>query len=542
MDKFFRKTQKMIFYKQKDIFSSALVLSTMIIISRVFGFIRYRTLATYFSKEELDIFFASFRIPDFVFEILITGALTSALIPLFIKYEKDKLELNKKISSILNFVIFGMFFFIVVTIIFADSILPLLIPGFSPSATKSVIFYSRILLATQLPFLVIGNILSGVAQSNKIFIITAIAPILYNLGIILGTIIFANNLWILGPIFGVIIGSILFVLVQIPTIFIVDFKYSFFKFDKSALKEFSTLFLPRLFTTLTNQIDLTIDLVLSTLLGPGSYTIFFFAQHLQLFPVSLVGMAFGQASLPYLSDLYKENKITEIKKIFVDSILQLFYIAIPLSLFFIFARTPIVRLFFGGVKFDWEGTTSTALTLSIFCIALPFHTIFYFISRAFYAIFDSKTPFIINLFSVLINTFLSLYFIFINKWPVWSLALSFSISVTINVLIMLIFFYKKINGYNFKKLLINSVKIYSISIVSAFISYELMKILDKLILDTTRTINIVVLLTIVFSCFTAIYLFLSWLLTIEEVYMLSNLFTKIKQIKNKIAEIYTDNN
>lgn len=540
MDRLFNNTKKIIFTKQKDILSSALILSVMIVVSRFFGFIRFRTLATYFSKEELDLFFAAFRIPDFVFEILISGALTSAFIPLFIKYEKNKEELNRKVSSIVNFLMAGLAIFVIIAFIFADRLVPFLTPGFSKEKIDTIVSLSRILLVSQLPFMVLGNILSGIAQANKTFIITAIAPILYNLGIILGTILLGDSLWIYAPVMGVVIGGFMFFIVQVPVAFIIGFKYQLFSFDKKTFKEFFTLFLPRVLTILTTQIDLTIDLILASLMGAGSYTIFFFGQHLSLFPVSFIGMAFGQASLPYLSDLYKESKFHEIKKLFVDSLLQLLYLIVPISLFFIFARTPIVRLFYGGVKFDWEGTVLTALTLSYFAITIPFHTIFYFINRAFYATYDTKTPFFINFFSVLLNIIFSLYFVFVLKAPIWSLAISFSISITINVILLIIFFYKKIGGFDVHKLLLNTTKIYLISFVSAFISYGLMKILDKLVLDTTRTINIAILLTSVGFFFLSIYLFLSWLLEVEEVYVLSQLMVKMKEMKRKISETFTD--
>lgn len=540
MDRLFKNTKNIIFAKQKDILSSALILAIMIVVSRFFGFIRFRTLATYFSKEELDLFLAAFRVPDFVFEILISGALTSAFIPLFIKYEKNKEELDAKISSIINFIMTGLLLFIIVAFVFADKITPLLTPGYSKDQIDIIVNLSRILLISQVPFLVLGNILSGIAQANKTFIITAIAPILYNLGIIIGTILLGNTLWIYAPVVGVIIGGFLFFVVQIPVAFVLGFRYRFFSFDKGTFREFFTLFLPRVLTILTTQIDLTIDLILASLSGAGSYTIFFFAQHLSLFPVSFIGMAFGQASLPYLSDLYKENKMSEIKKLFVDSLLQLLYVIVPISLFFIFARTPIVRMFYGGVKFDWEGTVMTALTLSYFAITIPFHAIFYFINRAFYATYDTKTPFLVNFFSVFINIFFSLIFVFIYKFPIWSLAISFSISITANVLILLFFFYKKIGGFDLMKLILNTTKIYLISFISAFISYGLMKILDKLVLDTTRTINIVVLLSSVGLFFLAIYLFLSWLLNVEEVYILSQLMVKMKEMKQKITETFTD--
>jgi len=253
-------------------------------------------------------------------------------------------------------------------------------------------------------------------------------------------------------------------------------------------------------------------------------------------------MAIGQASLPYLSELYKEGRLLEIKKIFTDSLLQILFLTIPISFFFAFARTPIVRLFFGGEKFDWVGTNQTALTLSYFALSLPFHSIFYLIVRGFYATHDTKTPFFISFFSVLINTLLSLFFVLALKLPVWSLAVSFSISILVNVLFLLLFFYQKIAGFNFGHILRSSFKIYLASFFSSCFAYPLMRLFDGLILDTTRTINIFFLLLITFSSFILLYLFLAWLLSIEEVYVLGKLLIKIKEMKKKLTEVYMEVN
>ena len=104
MERLLKKTQDFIFAKQKSIFSSAVLLSFMIVLTSLSGFLRYRILAGYFNKEELDIFFASFRIPDIIFEILITGALTSTFIPIYLKYKANKKELSENISSIINLI------------------------------------------------------------------------------------------------------------------------------------------------------------------------------------------------------------------------------------------------------------------------------------------------------------------------------------------------------------------------------------------------------------------------------------------------------
>lgn len=540
MNKILTKTKKLIFQKQTDMLSSVVILSAMMVISRFLGLIRNRTFATYFGKEELDLLLAAHRLPDFVFEILITGALSSAFIPLFIKYQKDKKELYANVSTIINLIALLLGIFIVFAFTFAGVIIPLITPGFTAAQNQEVINISRILIISQLPFFVLGNILSGIAQARKIFMLTAIAPLIYTIGVIAGTIFLSDSLWLYGPAVGTVTGAFLFFFVQIPILHITHFRYQFRAFDRKIIKEFFTLFVPRTLSVLTSQIEQTIDLSLATLIGSGSVTVVNFAQRLQLFPVAFVGMAFGQASLPYISSLHKERKFTAIRKLFVDSILQLLYLSVPLAFFFIFARTPLVRIAYGGRRFDWEATVLTASTLSYFALSIPFHSIFYFVTRAFYASHDTKTPLYINFFSITLNIVLSVMSIFVFKLPVWALGLSFSTAITINVLIHLVAFYRKIHGYDMNRLIFHTVKIYLISFLASLPAYIMLKVFDQLIFDTTRTLNVFFLLGMSGIIMGSAYVFFSWLFNVEEIFILGKLARKVRSMGGHVSEPVTE--
>lgn len=533
------KTRELIFQQQEGIFSSAIILSLMIVVSRIFGFLRYRILAGYFPKGELDIYFASFRIPDLVFEIIITGAFTSSFIPIFIRYQKNKDDLNQNISSIFNLLTIFLIFFIVIIFFLLKDIIPLITPGFDNEKINRVIFFSQLLLVLQLPFLVLGNYLTGIAQASKAFFVTAVAPVIYNLAIIIVTFLFAQKYSLLAPILGVVVGSIFFLIVQLPILFSFNYSYLFVIKITDGVKDFFKMVVPRVMTVLFTQIDATIDLTLTSLLGSGSYTVFYLAQHLHLLPVSVIGIAYGQASLPYISELYEEKKTQELKEVIVSSVLNLFFLTFPIMGFFIFARTPIVRLFFGGEKFDWDATVNTALALSYFSLSIPFHSIYYFITRCFYALMDTKTPFFISLISIGINTILSIFFVIFFKFPVWSLAISFSISVICNVLILSLLLIKKINGIDIQRLFKETLKILIVTSVSCFTSYSLLRLLDGLIFDTSRTINVFFLLFTVGLSYFLIYLFLSWIIDIKEFYLISKLLLKMKEYQKKLVEIYT---
>ncbi len=538
MNQIINKTKNLIFQKQKSIFSSALIISTMIILSSLVGFIRYRTLSHFFNKDKLDIFFAAFRIPDLIFEILITGAFSSAFIPIFYKYKNSKDELTKNISSIFNFISLILFLVIILVLIFISPIISFITPGYDLEKTQAIISFSRILLIFQLPFLIVGNFLTSLSQSEKKFLLPALAPIVYNLMIILITVTTASKFGLKGPIIGVCLGSIFFLIIQLPIIKQTSFTYQLIIKKTQGLLEFIRLVIPRILTVIVAQIDATIDLTLTTLLGSGAYTVFYLAQRLQLLPVSVFGMAVGQASLPYLSELIIEKKIKEFTRVIAQTILNIFFIIFPISFFLIFARTPIIRFFFGGEKFDWEATNLTAYTLSYFSLSIPFHSIYYFLTRCFYALTDSKTPFFVAFFSIILNLSLSIFFVIFLKLPVWSIALAFSISIIINVILLYLFLAKKVNLMPHREIFLDSLKIFIISFISAFISYFLLKLLDGLIFDTSRTLNLVLLIFSVGLTYFLLYLFLAWSFNIKEIYLISKLITKAKEYQKKITEVY----
>lgn len=540
MEKFFRRTGEVIFSKQRSIVSSAIILSVMIVASRFFGFIRYRTLAGFFNKNDLDIFFASFRIPDLIFELLITGALTSTFIPIFIRYQKNKKELSENISSIINTIFLSLIFFVVLLCIFLDTLMPFITPGYSKEKNAQIILYSRLLLIGQLPFLVLGNFLTGIGQADKSFLLSAIAPILYNVAIIIATIFLAPSMALLAPILGVIAGAFVFLLIQLPYLARSEFEYHFLIQKTKGLVEFFRMMVPRAFTVIVAQIDATVDLTLTTFLGSGAYTVFYLAQHLQLLPVSVIGIAFGQASLPYLSELHAQGKKEDFKNLVVESGLNLFFLTIPIMSFLVFARTPVVRLFFGGQKFDWDATVQTAVTLSYFALSLPFHSVYYFLTRCFYALLDTKTPFYISVFSIGLNTILSVLFIFIFHLPVWALAISFSISMVINVIILFFVLIPRLDHIPFAPIVKELVKISIATVIASITSYYSMKLLDGLVFDTSRTLQVFFLLSTVGIIYLSLFFILSWLFDVKEIFLISKLLIKAKEYRKKFVEIYTN--
>lgn len=509
------------------------------LIARVFGFLRYRVLTGVFNTSELDVFFAAFRIPDLIFEILVTGALTTTFIPFFIKFKNNDEDLSNYISSIMNIVCILVAIAIVILTILMPYIVPLYLPGFDAVKNKEIIDYSRVLLIGQLPFLVVGNFLTGIAQARKTFILPALAPAVYNIAIIIATVFLFDSMHLMAPVLGVVIGSSLFLLVQLPVLRYSNFEYKLVIHKTKEAFKFLRMAIPRVMTSIVSQIDATVDLTLASLIGSGSYTIFYFAQHLQLLPISLIGMAFGQASLPYLSELWQQDKKTEFRRVILESMLNLFYLTLPIMLFMIVSRTPIIRLFYGGDQFDWNATVLTAKTLSYFALSLPFHSVYYFLTRCFYAFFDTKTPFYISLFTIVTNALLSWYFVVILDLPVWSLAVSFSIGMNINVVILFIMLNKKLGGFEWYIFTSEVLKITAAVIVAGAVAFFSQRLLDGIIFDTTRTINVFFLLVVNGIIFLTVYLLSTWLVGVREMYLISRMVLKLREYQRKVVEIYS---
>lgn len=538
MNQLISKTKKVFFASQTSILTSTIILSGMILLSRIAGFIRYRILAGFFTKEELDIYFAAFRIPDLVFEILISGALSTTFIPFFVEYQRKNKDRDSIISSVINAVTLTLFVAVLILVISMPFIMPILTPGFAQETMPQLVFYARILLLGQLPFLVLGNFLTGISQAKKSFIIPAIAPIIYNIAIIVFIFMFKNSWHLMAPIFGVVFGAIVFFLIQLPVLFFAEFNYILVLRHIKEVFQFFKTAIPRIMTIIVAQIDATVDLALASLLGSGAYTIFYLAQRLQLLPVSLIGMAFGQASLPYLTEVFQQGKKEQFRIIIKQSLLNIFFFTIPASMFLVLARTPMVRLFFGGEKFDWSATNMTALTLSFFAISLPLHAAYYFLARSFYAAFDTKTPFLVTAFSILLNAILSTYFTIILKLPVWGLALSFSIAMSLRSILLTYLIFRRTHIRLIFEVVIDSLKIFLAALNTSVLTYFLIRLIDGLILDTSRTINIFALLAIGSVFYFIFYVFFCYIFGVKELSLFNGVISQFKNYKKRVFELY----
>ena len=325
--------------------------------------------------------------------------------------------------------------------------------------------------------------------------------------------------------------------IQIPVLFTVGYRYTpSFQYQHEGVKEVGKLMGPRTLGLAISQIDTTVDLMLASLLGARMVTIFNFAQHLQQLPIGLFGATIAQAALPSLSVASVKDDQEAFKKTIIPALHQIFFFVLPFSVLFIVLRIPIVRLVFGASRFDWDATVLTGMTLSTFSISLFAQSISQLLARGFYALYDTKTPVLIGVATIGINTFLSIFFIQWYKFPIWSLGLSTSIASILNAGILLLLLDKRIGKFSRSELLLPPFKMFLASLVTGVMLYIPLKLLDQLIFDTTRTFGLILLTGTAGIIGLLTYAFFSWVLGVGEVHSFITLLQKARKPQSMLLE------
>jgi len=451
----------------------AIIIASASIFSRLLGLIRDRFLASKFGAGDvLDTYYAAFKIPDFVFNVLVLGALSSAFIPVFVKYlQKSKEDESKKAeawhlaNSMLNILLIGLILVGSLFFIFAHQLVPLISPGFSPEKQIITIKLTRIMLIAII-FFGASNIASGILNSFKRYLSFAFAPVMYNVGIIFGIIALTSRYGVYGLAYGVVLGALMHLLIQIPGIIKVGYRYKYiFDFKHEGVRKIAKLMVPRAFGLAVNQVDQMVSLIIGSTLAAGSVAIFNLSNNLQSFPINVFGVSLAIAAFPVFSEAFAQKDMTKFVVQFSTSFRRVLFLIIPTSVLILLLRAQIVRVILGTGAFNWEDTYLTAQTLAFFSLSLFAQALIPMLARCFYAFQDTKTPVKIGLLAVIINIAGALTLTKVMPDPVTGLALAFSISSIVNMLLLLILFRKKLGYFDDKKIIKSFFKIILASVM-----------------------------------------------------------------------------
>lgn len=430
---------KRIFAKlQQTVLGGAIIIGAASVFSRILGLVRDRLLSMQFGAGgELDAYFTAFKIPDFIFNILVLGVLSASFVPVFIhrfkKYGRE--DANDMANAVLNIIGFGLIILGVACYFFAPLLITVLSSG-EPAAQQNVtIAYTRVMLLSLL-FFGLSNVMAGMLHAHKQFLVYALAPILYNVGIIFGIVVLVPWMGTFGLPIGVVLGAFFHFIVQLPAVIRTGFSYKpLLTFKHEGVREIFRLMPPRALALGLTQINILIIFAIASVVGPGAKSVWQFADNLQHFPINIFGVSLALAAFPVFSEAMAENDMDKFKRVFSENFRRILFFIIPVSIATLLLRAQVVRLVYGAGEFDWTDTILTAQTLGAFALSMFAQAAIPLLARSFYAKQDTKTPVVVSIIAMAVNIVLA--WSFAPIWGVIGLALAFSIAALLQMFLLL---------------------------------------------------------------------------------------------------------
>lgn len=417
--------------------AAAIIVGGASLASRLVGVLRDRALASTFGAgHELDAYYAAFRVPDTLYNLIILGALSAGFIPVFAEYleTKTKGEAWQLAEQVLSVVAATMAILCALLAMFAPIIVPLTVPGFSPELVETTVRLSRIMFLSPL-LLGLSAVLGGILQATRRIIAFALAPVFYNVGIIFGALVLAPRMGIEGVAWGVIIGAFLHFMVQASVALKLGLRrLPLPSLRHSGVRRILALMAPRTAGLAVSQLNLVVLLGIASTLSAGSVAVFNLANNLQSFPVGVFAISYAVAAFPLLSRSASVKDRNSFVEILGSSARKITFLILPVTAVFYLLRAQIVRLALGAGVFSWEDTIRTATVLGIFTASLLGQALVPLYARAFYALQNTRTPFWISVVSEVVNIGMAL--LLFTQFGVAGLAIAFSCATYVNLLLL----------------------------------------------------------------------------------------------------------
>jgi putative peptidoglycan lipid II flippase len=390
---------------------AGLVVSGAYLVARVLGYIRVVVIGTTFgASQELDAFFAAFRIPDLIFQLVAAGAVASALVPMVagMLAKGEQAHAWRVVSTIANLMMVGLLAFAAIAFVAAPALVPLIAPGFEGQQLAQTIDLTRLMLLAPM-FLALGATATAALNGTQRFAASAVAPVVYDLAIIGAAVLLAPSLGVTGLALGVVAGSLGHLLVQVPPLLRVGFRY-LPRIDLSDTQTRLALALmgPRVIGLGVTQITFVVMTALASNLGTGAVSAYTIAFSLLQIPLGVIGVPLGIVLLPSLAKELAVGRTDHYLEILTRSLRILAFVMLPITAIGMVLTVQVVELLLGYGEFDRAAVELTAATLLLFLLGLGAHSVIAVLTRAFYARQDTRTPMIAAVLAVVINTTLAI--------------------------------------------------------------------------------------------------------------------------------------
>jgi putative peptidoglycan lipid II flippase len=454
--------------------TAGLVVSGAFLISRILGWVRVAIISYQFGAgPELDAFFAAFRLPDLIFQLVAAGALSSALIPivagLFTTDEHQRAW--RVVSTVTNLMLLALVVLAAIVAVAAPVIVRAITPGFDEAQVARTAELTRIMLLGPI-FLALGSVATSLLNAQGRFAAAAVAPIVYNLAIIGAALLLAPSLGVTGLAIGVVVGSIGHLLVQLPAVLRLGFRYTRLidLADPHARKALA-LMAPRAIGLGATQITFIVVTSIASTLGTGAITAFNVAFTLLQIPIGVIGVPLGVVVFPALSREAALGRTEEFAALLSRAVRLLLFVMLPITGIGIVLRREVTELLFGYGRFDAAAIDLTAATLFTFMFGLAAHALIAVLARAFYARQDTRTPVAAGIIAVLVNTTLSIALV--GRFGLPGIGLAIAIGAWLEMAILLALLRLRIPELSLRPVVLVTIRSLLAAFVAAAVAFAL---------------------------------------------------------------------
>ncbi len=534
-----KKSTAFLFSEQTSILSAATLIGSFSVLSAFFGVVYKRLLVSTFSGGDrylLDAFFTAFRIPDLLFSVFVVGVLSATFIPIYTKILAQKNERDEFVWSLLTILSIVYSFFAILIGTFAKESISLFVGSeFTPEQLELSASLMRMLFVAQFFFL-LSNFLSGILQSNKKFLLPALAPVLYNCGIIVGILLFSQSFGIYAPAIGVLIGSLAHFAIQLPFVYRYGFSYRFqVHFSNPHIREVFRLMLPRSATQATNSIEDLAGVYIATSFGTTLLTSITLAQTLIAAPIRFFGVSIAQAALPFLSSEAKEHDVAGFVSVLMQTLHQIAFFMYPMAALLLVLRIPIVRLAFGSKELLWKDTVLLGQLVAIYALSVGIVAMIHVLLRAFYALKETWMPFFIASIAMCIHVVVLWVGAHAFHLGVYAIPIGFVIASIVEAILLVFFLFSRLKLFYWKEFFFTQAKIGFAALLTGVVLYSAMKFLDRLVFDTTRVFGLLALTGLTSAAGFFVYFLVCWILNVEQLSIVRALRGKIIDWKKRLA-------
>jgi putative peptidoglycan lipid II flippase len=372
----------------------ALLLSVLTFGSYLMGLVRDRFFArTFGAGAELDAYNAAFVVPELLFDVIVAGGLAAPFVPVFSKLAAEDHEAANDfgrtvltVGFIVMALLSGLLFVI------APITVEVVAPSFGPDQRDLYTRLFRVMCVTPLVFTA-SIALGEVLVAKRRFLFYGLAPVLYNGGIVAGTVLLSGELGIFGPAVGAVLGALLHLGIRLAGIIRTDFSIRpAFALRTAAIREFGLLMVPRMASAPIEPLTFQFFTNVASAFVAGSVSSVSFARNFQSVPVSLIGVAFSLAAFPAMSAAAATGDRRTFLRILRQNVLTIAVLTVGAAVALLVGSTPIIDLLLGGGRFDAEDVSRTSLLLTVFALSVPLESLTYPLARAIYATRNTVLP------------------------------------------------------------------------------------------------------------------------------------------------------